>query len=134
MTSAKDAGFGGAHEHISQALVLFGKRPEPDHRNAVKEAISAVEGIVKIIEGVRGGGLSSALNALSKRIEIHPAFKEGLEKLYGFTSDEDGVRHAIMDEPNVGEEDARFMIVACSAAVNWIIAKADKAGLLKNAT
>jgi hypothetical protein len=36
-----------------------------------------------------------------------------------------------MDEPNVGEEDARFMIVACSAAVNWIIAKAEKAGLLR---
>jgi hypothetical protein len=30
----------------------------------------------------------------------------------------------------VDEGDARFMIVACSAAVNWLMAKAEKAGLL----
>lgn len=62
--------------------------------------------------------LSEALTALSKRMEIHPALKGGMEKLYGFTSDEDGIRHPILDEPNVGEEDARFFIVACSALVN----------------
>lgn len=128
---AKNAGLAGVQQHITQALALFGKRPEPDYRNAIKEAISAVEGAVKLIEGVRGGGLDKALDALSKRIEIHGALKAGLNSLYGFTSDEDGIRHPILDQPNVGEEDARLMIVTCSAAVNWIIAKAEKAGLLK---
>src|SRR5438132_1349897 len=35
-------------------------------RNAIKEAISAIEGCVKLIEGVRGGGLDKALDAFSK--------------------------------------------------------------------
>lgn len=59
--------------------------------------------------------------------------RDRARKLYGFTSDASGIRHPILDEPNIGEEDARFFIVACSALVNWVIAKADKAGLLKKA-
>jgi hypothetical protein len=121
----------GAHQHISQALVLFGKRPDPDYRNAIKEAISAVEGTVKLIEGVKGGGLDKALDSLAKRVEIHGALKAGLSSLYGFTSDASGIRHPLLEASTVGEEDARFMIVTCSAAVNWIIAKAEKAGLLR---
>ena len=31
---------------------------------------------------------------------------------------------------NVSEEDARFMIVACSAVVHWLIANAELAGVL----
>lgn len=131
LTQAASLGLEGVHAHISQALNLFGKRPEPDHRNAIKEAISAVEGAVKLIEGRRGGDLKDALEALSKRLTIHPSLRDGLLKLYGFTSDEDGIRHPILDEPNIGEEDARFMIVACSAVVNWLIVKAEAAGLLK---
>ena len=44
------------------------------------QAISAVEGSVKLIEGTRDGGLSDALNALSKRMDIHPALKAGTAK------------------------------------------------------
>ncbi len=121
----------GASEHLKTALGLFGKRPVPDHRNAIKEAISAVEGVVKLINGTRGGGLNAALEAVSARIELHPALKAGLERLYGYTSDEDGIRHPILDEPNVDEADARYMIVTCSAFVNFLIVKAEAAGLLK---
>jgi hypothetical protein len=127
---AAASGLDGVRQHIEQALALFGKRPDPDFRNTIKEAISAVEGTVKLIQGAKTGGLSGALDALSERIEIHAALKAGLKQLYGFTSDADGIRHPILDASNVDEDDARFMIVTCSAAVNWIIAKAEKAGLL----
>lgn len=56
-----------------------------------------------------------------------------MEKLYGYTSDEDGVRHPILDEVSVDEADARFMIVTCSAFVNFLVAKAEAAGLVKTA-
>ena len=127
-------GLEGVRKQIQQALTLFGKRPEPDYRNAVKEAISAVEGLVKIINGTRGGGLHAALETVSAKIEMHQALKAGLEKLYGYTSDEDGIRHPILEEVSVDEVDARFMIVTCSAFVNFLIVKADAAGLLKPLT
>lgn len=121
----------GVHVHIKQALALLGQRPDPDYRNSIKESVSAVEAVVKFLGGVRGGGLDAALEALSERVPMHGAFKGALSKLYGYTSDGDGIRHALLDETRVGEEDARFMVVACSAFVNWIIAKAATAGVLK---
>src|SRR5262249_44349480 len=114
-----------------QAVALLGQRPDPDYRNAIKEAISAVEGVVKRLEGTRSGGLSAALDSLADRIDLHRSLKIGLEKLYAYTSDKDGVRHAILDEPNVDGADARFMVVACSAFVNFLLSKAVTAGLLK---
>jgi hypothetical protein len=127
---ATAAGLAGVREQIAQAVRLFGQRPEPDYRNAVKEAISAVEGVVKLINGTRGGGLRDALDAVSAKIEMHQALKLGLDKLYGYTSDEDGIRHAILEEANVDEAEARFMVVTCSAFVNFLIVRADAAGLL----
>ena len=118
------------HSHISAAIQLLGKRPVPDHRNAIKEAISAVESATKLIGTQRKGTLDDALDALADRLTIHKAMKDGFSKLYGFTSDGSGIRHALMDAPTVDAADARFMIVACSAFVNWLIVKADQAGLL----
>lgn len=131
LAKARATGLEGVHEHIKQGLSLLGKRPDPDYRNSIKEGISAVEGVVKLIEGARGGGLHAALEALSVRIELHPSLKAGLENLYGYTSDEGGIRHPILAESNVDETDARFMIVTCSAFVNFLISKAETAGLLK---
>jgi hypothetical protein len=37
----------------------------------------------------------------------------------------------MLEEPNVGFDEAKFMLVACSAFVNFIIAKADQCGLLE---
>jgi hypothetical protein len=87
---------------------------------------------VKLINGTRGGGLHGALEAVAAKIELHPALKSGFEKLYGYTSDEDGIRHPILDERKVEESDALFMIVTCSAFVNFLLAKAEKVGVLKS--
>jgi len=52
-------------------------------------------------------------------------------KLYGYTSDEDGIRHAILNDPELGFAEAKFMVVSCSAFVNYLIAKGEAGGLLK---
>ena len=116
---------------IGKRLALLGQKPTPDYRNSIKEAISAVESAVKCIAGSAGGGLDSALRRLDKRTAIHQALKAGFLSLYGFTSDEDGIRHAILDESNVGYDEAKFMLVACSAFVNFLTSKAEAAGALK---
>lgn len=121
----------GTHEHIRTALQLLGRKPTPDYRNAIKESISAIESIAKQISGSASQGLEGALTELSKHIEIHGALKSGFIKLYGYSSDEDGIRHAILDQPNIGFTEAKYMIVSCSAFVNFLIAKADTAGLFK---
>ena len=70
------------------------------------------------------------MKKLAGKSEIHGSLMAGFLKLYGYTSDEDGIRHAILDEPNVGLVEAKYMLVSCSAFVNYLIEKAAAAGLL----
>ena len=131
VAAAKKTGLVGAHQHIRTALELLGKKPAPDYRNAIKEAISAVESVAKQIVRSDASTLDGALKELGKKTEIHGALSSGFSKLYGYTSDESGIRHAILDQPNVGFAEAKYMIVSCSAFVNFLIQKADAAGLMK---
>ena len=124
-------GLAGAHAHIVTALQLLGKRPEPDYRNSVKEAISAVESVSKQLAAPSAQGLAGALDELGKKLPLHGALRSAFLKLYGYTSDESGIRHAILDEPNVGFDEAKYMAVVCSAFVNYLGSKAQASGLLR---
>ena len=116
--------FSGAREHIASALENLGRRPEPDYRNAIKEAISAVESTLKVLTGKEAGDLSVALKAFQQANPIHGALFKGLFSLYGYTSDEHGLRHALLDaDANVGFAEAKFMIVACAGFMNFLILK-----------
>jgi hypothetical protein len=57
----------------------------------------------------------------------------GTLAICGYTSDEQGIRHPLIDGPlaNVDETDALFMIGACASFVSYLIGKARSAGLLK---
>ena len=76
--------------------------------------------------------LEPALEALTKHVEIHPALKSGFGKIYGYTSDEQGVRHALLEgTAKVDLEDAGFMLGACASFATYLVGKARKAGLIK---
>ncbi len=128
--AAAKAGLQGAHEHIATALGLLGRKPTPDFRNSIKESISAVEAVVNSVSGGKAAGVADAVDALAAKAEIHGALKAAIKQLYGYTSDADGIRHAIMEQANVGFDEAKFMLVACAAFVNFFVSKASKAGLL----
>lgn len=83
-----------------------------------------------MISGVEAGGLKDALTKLDESVHIHIAMKEAFLRLYGFTSDEEGIRHPILNEQNVGFVEAKFMLVACSAFVNYLIQQANTAKLI----
>lgn len=122
----------GAAKHLHTAIGHLAKKPEPDFRNSVKESISAVESVAKQLTGQKAGGLKAALMKLkSENVYLHPAFEEGVLRLYGYTSDADGIRHALLEEPKVGFDEAKFMLVTCSAFVNFLIAKASSCGLFR---
>ena len=106
---------GAAAEHVSQALVLLSDRKSPDYRNSIKESISAVEAVCQQICGDDNATLGDALGRLEARTSIHPALKQGFSKIYGYTNDADGIRHAMSESTDVGFADAKFFLVACSA-------------------
>jgi AbiJ N-terminal domain 4 len=104
--------FSGAAKHIETAISLYSDRRNPDYRNAIKESISSVESAVKVIAKSESASLGDALKLVDIAHPMHSAFKAALLKLYGYTSDEKGIRHALLDETTLEEVDARFMLVA----------------------
>ncbi len=121
--AARDSRFAGVSAHIQRALELYADRENPDYRNSIKESISAVESIARVVSGSQKATLGDALKAIKKSGQLHPALKEGFLKLYGYTSDEQGIRHAMLDEPNLTAADARFFLVSCSSFVNYLKAQ-----------
>lgn len=116
--------------HLSSALDFMSDRKSPDHRNSIKESISAVESMCTLVAGTKKAELTQALTAMRKKgIRLHPALEQGFIKLYGYTSDADGIRHALLEEPDLHFEDAKFMLVMCSAFVNYLKLKLSKAGI-----
>jgi hypothetical protein len=123
-------------KHLESALILFSDRKKPDYRNAIKEAISAVEALSRLILRKESATLGNALDEMErlKIIELHPALRSAFQKIYGYTSSADGIRHALQESESLYSEDARFMIITCSAFINYLLEKTSKAGidLLKN--
>ena len=118
-------------QHIEAAVDLFSDRTNPDYRNSIKESISAVEAMCKIVTGLENAMLPEALKRLEeKEISLHAALKKSFISLYGYASDADGIRHALLEESSLDFDDAKFMLVSCSAFVNYLAAKASKAGVI----
>jgi len=109
-------------EHLQTALKSLSNRPDGDYRNSIKESISAVEAIVREITDEN----TLNLTELEKNgIILPPVLKKSFGLLYGYTNDKStGIRHALMDGTNVpGAEEAIFMLVACSAFINYLTKK-----------
>ena len=126
---AKSTDFDTVNIHIEKALFLFSDRKKPDYENSIKESISAVESICSIITGSSGSDatLGKTLKKLKdKGVYIHPAMEKAFTSLYGYTSDETGIRHGGIDFQNAPSEDAKYMLVSCSAFVNYLIEKWSK--------
>lgn len=117
--------------HMQRALELMADRQGPDYRNSIKEAVSAVEAMCNLVAQRSGATLTQALRELDRNstVVMHPALRGAFERLYGYTSDAEGIRHALLEEPNLSFEDAKFMLVSCSAFVNYLKAKSAKAGI-----
>ena len=109
---------------------MLSDRKNPDYRNSIKESISAVETICKRISKNPKATLGDALNELVKngKIKFHGAIQSAFKNLYGYTNDADGIRHSLMEEESLDQEDALFMITSCSAFVNYLTVKTLKSG------
>ena len=125
-----DLEYESVSKHMTKALELYSDRKKPDYENSIKESISAVESLCCIITGATGSQatLGSTLKKLEKDggVVIHGAMKTAFEKLYGYTSDSDGIRHGGIDFTNAPAEDAKYMLVSCSAFINYLIEKQSK--------
>lgn len=121
--NALELSVGGVSVHLRRSLELLSDRESPDYKNSIKESISAVEGYVILTVGAEKGTLGNLLKKLEDEVGLHPALKTAFINLYGYTSDKGGIRHAMTEIENTDFMDAKFMLVVCSAFINFVEGK-----------
>lgn len=110
--------------HLTRAIELYSDKKNPDYRNSIKESISSLESLSKIIVKDDKTTLGQALKKIEKTHNIPNSLKSAFSSLYGYTSDEGGIRHSLLEtDVKVEIEEARFMIIACSAFINYLLSK-----------
>lgn len=120
--------YDGCREHIKKAVGFLADREQKDYKNCIKESISAVESICCIIADKKNATLGEALKILESKCNLKGQLKSAFEKLYAYTNnDKGGIRHAEgLFVSDVSFEEAKFMLVSCSAFVNYLIAEYGK--------
>jgi hypothetical protein len=76
-----------------------------------------------VISGNPKATLGDALKAIERNGKVHPALKDAFLKLYGYTSDEGGIRHAMLEEPTLTVADAKFFLLSCTSFINYLKAQ-----------
>ena len=112
---------------MQEAVSLFSVRDNPNYSLVIQRSITAVESVCQIIVGEQQT-LGKTLKKLEKNgLKINPSLKEAFNKLYGWTTDENDCRHANAFKDVIPTfEDAKFMLVVCSAFINYLIAEIAK--------
>lgn len=104
--------------HLSECLKLISpSNPQISTRNAIKEAISAVEVIARKVTNTK-----TLDDAFKKFNNLHPQIKSSMSSLYQYTNQPNtGIRHAWMnqqEEPSIDE--AIFVLVTGCAFINYL--------------
>ena len=118
----EDVGPEGAREHIRKAANYIN---EAKYKDSIRESVHAMEAVVLMIDP-NFRTLGQALKELKGTGFLeHGAIMTAFEKLYGYTNDENGIRHAHieLDSPNVCQDEAMFMFSTCAAGATYLIKK-----------
>lgn len=113
-----------ARTHIRNAISLMANRNDPNFGKSISESMSAAEAAARELVGNPDIVLSAALKKIS-RVEtsggFHRALIDGWINLYGFASDDGGIRHALREgSVTPSQELAQYFLVICSAFVNFV--------------
>ena len=111
----------GAVTHIRKARKFMNKR---EYADSIRESIHVVESVARIISPASSKTLGPALKSL-ENAGLHKALIKGFNNIYGYTNDEEGIRHPLLDqsEADVGLDEAIFMFGACASFAAYLTRK-----------
>ena len=115
----RQAGLDGSVVHLRNASACI---KDGDWPGSVRESIHAVESVARQLDPKAPRLLKHALAALEQRGALHPSLEDAFSKLYGYTSNEQGIRHALLDrtDAQVGQDEAVFMLGACASFASYL--------------
>ena len=129
LVDASTPGLEGVRRHLEKAIAMLSDRQDPDYPNVVKEAMSSVEAMCEFLTGENQ--LGKALREF-KRLElgVHQSQIDGWRKLYGWSSDENGVRHGSFKIAAVSHSTAKYAVITGAAFISLLIDQARSTGRL----
>ena len=126
-------GLHAARQHLNDAMRAMSDYGDPDYRGAIRESIHAIESVVRLLTGKpnakQNTQLDKALKKISSKVPIHPNLVNAFSQLYRYSSDEEGIRHAMIEADKADYATAKFMVVSCSAFINYMTLKAEEEGV-----
>lgn len=119
LQTLREAGLSGGATHLLNASGFIN---QGDWAGSIRESIHAVESVARIIDPQASQTLGPALSSIERQGSLHPALKNAFSALYGYTSNEQGIRHALLngDGTDVGKDEAIFMIGACASFASYL--------------
>lgn len=117
--------FKGADEQFRKALGHL-NATKPDYENCVKDAISTIESVARILGADNNLLLSAFVKDLANQKVIPKPLDQVFQKLYAYRGNEPGVAHGLVGESEVGVEEAEFILAASAASVIYLIKKRNK--------
>ncbi len=119
LRTLRQAGLAGSGTHLREASACINKG---DWAGSVRESIHAVESVARQLDPDAARTLGPALRSIERRGALNPALKIALDKLYGYTSGAQGIRHALLDQADarVGRDEAVFMLGACASFASYL--------------
>ena len=118
LETLREAGLGGSVEHLRKACECINGR---DWAGSVRESVHTVESVARML-APEATTLKPALLAIENQGTLHHVLKDAFIKLYGYASDEKGVRHPLLDgdKAKVGMDEAVFMLAACASFASYL--------------
>ena len=115
----REAGLHGSEAHLRKAAALINSGDWP---GAIRESTHAVESVARKLAPDASSTLGPALTALEETGRLHPALKKAFSNLYGYASDEEGIRHSLIDDAAspAGQDEAVFMLGACASFASYL--------------
>ncbi len=109
----------GGEKHLLKASEQIN---QGDWAESIKESIHAVESVARTIAPKANNLKAALVNFEKTNGKLHSALKTAIVKLYGYASDEHGIRHSLVDETeaNVGMDEAIFMLGSCASFASYL--------------
>ena len=123
-TASRDIGdrsASGAESHFRKAAERL---TSGDWPGAVHESVSAVESAARFVSRDERAVLSDIVKKMAKDDRIrHGCLRDVILKIYGYASDERGVRHSqgSLASQNVSEREALYLFGLCASTVSYLL-------------
>lgn len=106
--------------HMGKAMA-FASDSDPDRENAAKEAVTAIESLLKTQLPAVRGTLGDAIKELRRTNAMPPPLLKVLEGIWGFTSEAPGVRHGGSTAPATSPGEAQLVVNICAAFIAYLL-------------